>query len=66
MSPSDLKAHILLVIADLVLNFLYYDRKEDDNLPRGRIDEAVRAGEITIAEMVAAFEQHLCEGLRDA
>jgi hypothetical protein len=42
-------------IEDLVTDFLYYDRKEDEELPVGAIEEAVAAGEITAEEMTAKF-----------
>lgn len=50
-------------INDLVSNFLYYDRKEDEELPRGSIQEAIAAGEISVEEIVATFNKELREGL---
>jgi hypothetical protein len=55
--------HILAVISDLVADFLYYDRKEDEDLPRGAIDDAVASGAITIDEMVAEFRRELIAGI---
>lgn len=46
---------ILDTVSDLVSGFLYYDRKEDDDLPRGAVEEAIANGEITGEEIVAAF-----------
>lgn len=57
------KEHILGVIEDLVSNFLYYDRKGDEELEVGDIEDAVENEEITIKEMVEAFEKHLTECL---
>jgi hypothetical protein len=54
---------ILMKIDDLVGNFLYYDRKEDEELPRGAIEEAVGEDSITIEAMVAKFEESLRSGL---
>ncbi len=51
-------------IEDLVSRFLYYDRKEDQNLPRGEIQAAIEAGEIYETDIVNAFEVALGEGLR--
>lgn len=48
-------------VKDLVGDLLYYDRKEDDDLPRGAIEAAVQAGEITKAEIVELFSQQLGE-----
>lgn len=50
-------------ITDLVTDFLHYDRKEDEDLPMGAIEEAVRSGEITIDEMVEVFRKGLVENL---
>ena len=58
-----MKRAILDTISDLVVNFLYYDRKEDEELPRGAIQEAVANGEISIDEMISAFAAELREGL---
>lgn len=49
------KQIILDTIDDAVSNLLYYDRKEDEDLPSGEIEAAVEAKEISIDEMVAAF-----------
>ncbi len=50
---------ILTVVADLVANFLYYDRKEDEDLQVGQIEEAVKAGEVTVDEIISIFKQVL-------
>ena len=54
-----MKLQILDTISDLCTNFLYYDRKEDENLPLGEIERAVKSGEITVEEMVEAFRKEL-------
>ncbi len=54
-----MKQNILNTISDLAGSFLYYDRKEDESLPRGVIEKAVKDGVITIDEMVAEFRKHL-------
>lgn len=48
---------ILETISDTVSRFLYYDRKEDDELPRGAIEEAIESGEISVDEIVDAFRR---------
>lgn len=53
------KQAILDHIEDLISNFMYYDRKEDDELPRGSIEEAIKADEITVDEIVAQFKKQL-------
>lgn len=54
-----MKKIILATISDLCSNFLYYDRKEDEDLSMEQLNEAVKNGEITIDEMVAEFRKHL-------
>lgn len=47
-------------VADLVIDFLYYDRRgDDDELPVGSIEAAVKAGEISTDEIVQLFRSHL-------
>lgn len=51
-------------IDDLLSNFLYYDRKEDEELPRGEIEAAVRAGEITAQEIADRFSKGVVEHMK--
>lgn len=46
-------------IVDLVSKFLYYDRKEDEDLGVGDIEIAVDEGVITQAEIVEIFADEL-------
>lgn len=50
-------------IKDLVINLLYYDRKEDGDLPVGAIEQAVAENEITRDQMVGIFATELTKGL---
>jgi len=54
-----MKQLILDTISDLCASFLYYDRKEDEELSAKDIYESVKSGEVTIDEMVDAFRKHL-------
>ncbi len=54
-----MKENILLTIDDLVLNFMYYDRKEDEELSREDLEEAVKNGVITVEEMANRFKSEL-------
>ncbi len=56
-----MKQIILGTISDLCSDFLYYDRKEDEQLDADQLQEAVDKGEITVDEMVAEFRKHLEE-----
>lgn len=51
------------LISDAIADFLYYDRKEDEDFPPGLIDEAVIDGELTVSELADMFRKHLEEGL---
>lgn len=38
--------------SDMASKLLYYDRKEDEELPVGAIEEMVLSGEVTVTEIV--------------
>lgn len=56
-----MKSLILRTVTDLVSAFTYYDRKEDEKLPRGAIEDAIARGEITVDEIVEHFRARLVE-----
>lgn len=56
---SERRQHIINTVTDLVSKFMYYDRKEDEDLPRGAIEEAMQNGEITHEEIVEIFSNEL-------
>jgi len=55
---------VLDTVADLVSDFLYYDRKEDEELPRGEIEMMVEIGIISEDEIVQRFREELHNGLK--
>jgi hypothetical protein len=55
----DRKQQILDVVDDCVSDLLYYDRKEDEDLPRGEIEKAIQAGEITAQDIADHFAKVL-------
>ena len=59
MEILNTKLLILNNISDMCTDFLYYDRKEDEDLPLGEIEKAVKSGDITVEEMVEAFRKEL-------
>lgn len=59
------KEYIEANVTDLVSSFLYYDRKEDDDLPRGEIELAIETGEITADEIIELFKAELTKGLEN-
>jgi hypothetical protein len=56
------KKKILGTVEDMVADFLYYDRKEDQNLPVGTIETAIANGTVSVADIEIAF----CAALREA
>jgi len=59
-----LKNYILATVQDLCANFLYYDRKEDDDLSAEDLEDAVKKGIVTIDEMVEEFRNQLEKHLK--
>ena len=50
---------ILSIIPDYVSDLLYYDRKEDEDIPVGFIEEAISSGDITTQEIIDGFSKEL-------
>ena len=61
--PPSRADYIRSRISKLVADFVYYDRKEDERLPSGAIQEAIAANEITWSEMAEHFEDELGRAL---
>lgn len=57
--PGPIRDVILTTIGDLVADFVYYDRKEDEELSESQLDGAIADGTITIDEMVEKFRECL-------
>ena len=57
------RERIIAILSDSIIDLLYYDRKEDEDLPRGGIEEAIKAGEITVDEMIKIWSAELRDGL---
>lgn len=60
ITKEDIKGYI----KDLVASFLYYDRKEDEDLPIGEIERLISKGTISIDEICSEFRLHLESGLK--
>jgi len=54
-----IKENIIATISDLCSDFLYYDRKEDEDLSMKQLNKAVADGEVTVDEMVSEFRKNL-------
>ena len=59
MKTVDTKTHILNCIDDLVTDLLFYNRKNDNELPLDMIEDEIQKGTITIEEMVNCFDNGL-------
>ena len=60
----DTKTLIENTVKDLVADFLYYDRKEDDVLYRGVIEDSIKNGVLSQAEIIDIFTKELNKGLQ--
>lgn len=58
------REHIIDRLTDSIADLLYYDRKEDMDLPMGEFEAAVVAGEITVKEIITIWSDELRAGLR--
>lgn len=57
--PVDRRQAIRITVIDLAANFLFYDRRDDECLSQGEIQEAIKAGEITIEEIGELFTNEI-------
>ncbi len=53
-------------IDTLVSKLLYYDRKEDEDLPPGEIELMLERGDVTVNEIVERFRSELVSYLSGA
>jgi len=58
-----MRNEILAAVDDLVGAFLFYDRKEDEDLPLGAIKKAISDKDITVEEIVSKFKETLIQNL---
>ncbi len=56
VKSSVTKKLILDIVSGMVADFLYYNRKECEQLPLGAIEKAIDSGVITVDEIVAKFK----------
>lgn len=63
MNSNQNKILILDTLEDLVTNFLYYDRKEDEEVPLNFIESSIDNNLITIEEIINHFEYLLKKGI---
>jgi predicted RNA-binding protein associated with RNAse of E/G family len=63
MNTEELRKQIFDTIDKMIDCFLYYDRKEDVGLEVGEIEDAVKAGQITVNEMIKRISENLIKGI---
>ncbi len=51
-------------VEDLVSDFLFYNRKEDEDLPKGMIEEAIKNGNFSVDDLIKVFELKIRKGLK--
>lgn len=56
---EDIKHTILACASDAISSFLYYDRKGDEELPVGIIEEAINCGKVTVDEILEVFRENI-------
>jgi hypothetical protein len=49
--------------SDVCVDFVYYDRKECESLPRDAIEEAIENGDVTIVEIITTIIEPLVKHL---
>lgn len=54
---AKLRERILNSFSDSLTDWLYYDRKEDDELPPQSIEKAVKEGLVTVEELVEKLRE---------
>ena len=59
MSEPNRKDYIMANVDQFVIDFLYYDRSEDEDLPLDAIEEAIKAGETSVDEIAERFRSEL-------
>lgn len=59
LKSRKLVAEIRWTVEDLAARLMYYDRKEDFDLPRGAIEQAIADGLITYEQIAKCFLEEL-------
>ena len=59
------KSLVLDTIDDIIGDLVYYDRKEDEELGTGEIEEMLVNGDLTVQEMVDHFSLKLNDAFVD-
>lgn len=63
MSPGERRKRILDRAKDVGIDFVFDDRKEDEELPRGHIEDAIASGEIAVDDIARTIANSLRQQL---
>jgi hypothetical protein len=63
VNDQALRRIILDTASDLAKDFAYYDRKEDEDLRRGAIEQALADGMVSLDDILIAFRTELISEL---
>lgn len=64
-TSDEIRKLIIGNVKDLISAFLYYDRKEDEDLQLGDIEKAIKDGLIKPIEIIDIFRDELLENLKE-
>lgn len=62
MSKEDRREKLEATCSDVAIKLFYYDRKEDEELPVGTVEEMILNGEVTVDEILA----WICDPIRES
>ncbi len=65
MTKQEINQLIKDAISDLVMDFAYYDRKEDEELTIELMHTAFKDGTITLDECIEAFRENMAGNFPD-
>ena len=63
MDKASQRQIIFDTIDDLVSRFLYYDRKDDEELRIGDIEKVINRGYVSVDEIAERFKNKFIEGI---
>ncbi len=59
LEGEELRIAIFNTTKDLVTKFLYYDRRDDEDMPRGLIEKSIEEGLISTDDIITIFSGEL-------
>lgn len=64
LRKKEIRELILATVDDMIADLLYYDRKEDEDLPRGMIEKSIKNGYVSVEDIVNQFKTSLIKGIK--